>query len=102
MRNIYKWYEENNIKNIGQEDEEQMYDEDCHYIGKGPNGKYELLQVISGVAKMLHYEKVISNAFGREIPIIIHDLEYCWYEIEATKSGNPYGSDYTWDCNASF
>lgn len=88
---LLQWYKENNIKNIGQEDEELMYDVEHNYIGKGPNGYYELLQIISDVAKRLHNEKVIINTFKKEIPIIIHDLEYTWYELEATKRANPSG-----------
>ena len=68
-----------------------MYDDDYNYIGKGPNGYYELLQIVSNVAKRLHDNKVISNTFKREIPIIIHDSEYSWFSEEATKNGNPNG-----------
>ncbi|MGD9570009.1 MAG: hypothetical protein AB7V48_17140 [Sedimentibacter sp.] len=88
---LLQWYEENNIKNIGQEDEDLMYDDDNYYIGKGPNGTYELIQVISDLSKRLHDEGFIANTFKKEIPIIIHDLEYPWYELEATKKGNPEG-----------
>lgn len=88
---LMKWFEENNIINIGQEDETQMYDENGNYIGKGPTGIYELIQVISDVAKRLHDEKIILNTFGKEIPIVIHDLEYAWYELEATQRANPNG-----------
>lgn len=90
---LLQWYEENYIKNIGQEDEELMYDDECHYIGKGPSGKYELIQVITDLSKRLHDEGVMVNTFKRDIPIIIHDLEYAWYELEATKMGNPDGLD---------
>jgi len=88
---LLQWYEENYIKNIGQEDKELMYDDECHYIGKGPSGKYELIQVITDLSKRLHDEGVMVNTFKRDIPIIIHDLEYAWYELEATKMGNPDG-----------
>lgn len=88
---LLQWYEENYIKNIGQEDEELMCDDECHYIGKGPSGKYELIQVITDLSKRLHDEGVMVNTFKRDIPIIIHDLEYAWYELEATKMGNPDG-----------
>jgi len=88
---LLRWYEENNINNIGQEDEDLMYDEESNYIGKGPNGYYELLQVVSDVAKRLHDEKIILNTFKSDLPIIIHDLEYAWYELEATQKGNPHG-----------
>ncbi|MDQ6597907.1 hypothetical protein E2K98_29045 [Bacillus salipaludis] len=68
-----------------------MFDEDDNYIGKGPNGFYDLLQVVSDVSKRLHDNKVIINTFNKEIPIIIHDLEYSWYTVEATQNGNPNG-----------
>lgn len=68
-----------------------MYDDEYNYIGKGPNGYYELLQIVSNVAKRLLDNNVISNTFKREIPIIIHDLEYSWFSEEATKNGNPNG-----------
>ncbi|MGE7921251.1 hypothetical protein ACQKM9_20265 [Viridibacillus sp. NPDC093762] len=88
---LLQWFKENGIKEIGYEDETLMYDEDYNYIGKGPNGYYELLQIVSNVAKRLHDNKVIINTFKREIPIIIHDLEYSWFSEEATKNGNPNG-----------
>ena len=33
----------------------------------------------------------IKNKFGKPIPIIIHDLEYPWYIIEANKKANSHG-----------
>ncbi|OIK08737.1 hypothetical protein BIV60_25525 [Bacillus sp. MUM 116] len=88
---LLQWYKENGIKDIGYEDETLMYDEDDNYIGKGPNGFYELLQVVSDVAKRLHDNIVIINTFNKEISIIIHDLEYSWYTVEVTRIGNPNG-----------
>ena len=61
------------------------------YIGKGPVGYYELLLEITSVANKLQTNGFIKNKFGRAIPIIIHDLEYSWYVIEATKTANPNG-----------
>lgn len=61
------------------------------YIGKGPVGCYELVQEIAIVAKSLHSSGFIRRMFGRPIPIIIHDLEYSWYTIEATKAANAGG-----------
>ncbi len=86
-----QWCEENNIKDVGFEDESKMYDEECRYIGKGPNGYYELLQVVVDIARRLHKEKVIMNTFKKDIPIIIHEYEYAWYSVEATRNGNPDG-----------
>lgn len=88
---LFDWYAENGITNIGEENEDEMYDADCNYIGKGPSGHYELLQLASEVARKLQEDGVIKEHFGKEIPVIIHGLEYAWYDIEATKNANPDG-----------
>ena len=87
---LFDWYQENGITNIGEEDED-CYDERCNYIGKGPEGHYELLGLVSEAAKRLQEEGFIEEKFGRKIPIIIHGLEYPWYDIEATKKANVHG-----------
>ncbi|MBE6639007.1 MAG: hypothetical protein E7616_06090 [Ruminococcaceae bacterium] len=87
---LYAWYKENGIEDIGEEDD-NCYDEDFNYIGKGPVGHYELLQIVSEVAKKLQTEGYIEAHFGKKLPIIIHGLEYAWYDIEATKKANPSG-----------
>ncbi len=87
---LFDWYKENGIDNIGEEDKD-CYDEDCNYIGRGPVGHYELLTLVSGVAKRLQQEAFIEKKFGRKLPVIIHGLEYAWYDIEATKNANING-----------
>lgn len=84
MRMLFEWYKENGIDNIG-------YDNEMRYIGKGPVGYYELLSEVTAVAKKLQDGGFIKNKFGKPIPIIIHDLEYPWYIIEATKKANSNG-----------
>ena len=91
MRILFDWYRENGIDNIGYEDPANCYDPEMRYIGKGPVGCYELVQEIAIVAKSLHSSGFIRRMFGRPIPIIIHDLEYSWYTIEATKAANAGG-----------
>ena len=91
MKILFDWYEENGIDNIGYEDYDACYDDEMRYIGKGPVGYYELLSEITAVAKKLQDSGFIKNKFGAPIPIIIHDLEYPWYIIEATKKANPNG-----------
>ena len=88
---LFDWYKENSIDNIGYEDYDVCYDDEMRYIGKGPVGYYELLSEITAVAKRLQDSGFIKNKFGAPIPIIIHDLEYPWYIIEATKKANPNG-----------
>ena len=87
---LFEWYKENGITNIGEEDED-CYDENCNYIGKGPVGHYELLQIVSEVAKKLQQESFVEKHFGKKLPIIIHGLEYAWYDIEATQKANLNG-----------
>lgn len=87
---LFDWYRENGITNIGEEDGD-CYDENFHYIGKGPVGHYELLGLVSDVAKRLQQEGFIEKKFGKRIPIIIHGLEYAWYDLEATEKANING-----------
>ena len=84
---LFQWYKENGITDIGKEDED-CYDENCNYIGKGPVGHYELVQIVAEVAKKLQTEGYVNAGFCKKIPIIIHGLEYAWYDIEATKKAN--------------
>ena len=87
---LFDWYKENGITNIGEEDED-CYDEDFNYIGKGPVGHYELLTMVAEVAKRLQQEGYTEQKFGKKLPIIIHGLEYAWFDIEATKNANTNG-----------
>ncbi len=88
---LFDWYEEKGIKNIGYEDYKNCYDDKMRYIGKGPVGYYELLSEVTAVARKLQESGFIGQKIGAPIPIIIHDLEYPWYIIEATKKANPNG-----------
>lgn len=87
-RKLYDWYTEQNITDIGREDED-CYDENMCYIGKGPVGHYELLMLAAEVARSLQSEGYIKRLFKKDVPIIVHGLEYAWYDIEATKLANP-------------
>ena len=49
---------------------------------------YELLEVISDVARKLIEEDYFLQRCGKRIPIIIQDLEFTWYVLEATKKVN--------------
>ena len=87
---LFNWYKENGIENIGHQDYDNAYDENMHYIDRGPVGYYELLKAVSNVARKLQSEGKIATQFGN-IPIIVHDLEYPWYIEEATENANPNG-----------
>jgi hypothetical protein len=85
---LLNWYEEHGVVDIGVESEDNMYDESFNYIGKGPNGYWELLCLISDIARRIQTDGLIKKRFGR-IPIIVHDLDYSWYTAEMTKNANP-------------
>ncbi|MBE6543451.1 MAG: hypothetical protein E7675_03550 [Ruminococcaceae bacterium] len=83
---LFKWYEENGITELGYEDPDRDPEEDT-----GPVGFYEVLNIASDVARQLQEEGFIEEHFGKKLPIIVHGLEYAWYDIEATENANPNG-----------
>lgn len=89
MQQLFTWYKEHGVENIGYENMELCYDNDMQYIGKGPVGYYELLMEVAAVAKELQESGFIREKIGRPVPIIVHDLEYPWYVFEATRIANP-------------
>ncbi len=88
---LFDWYAQQGITNIGEENIEEAYDEKYRFIGKGPAGHYELIQLAVRVAKRLQEDGTVKAHFGKDLPIIIHGLEYCWFDLEATKKANPDG-----------
>lgn len=79
---LFDWYRELGLENIGYEDEESEH---------GPVGYYELLMAAANAARQLQEEGFLREKFGRPIPIIVHDLEYCGDVFEATRIANPNG-----------
>ena len=86
---LFDWYEENGIANIGEYRE--CYDRDGHPIGMDPVGHCELVTMVSNVAKRLQEEGFVENKFGKKLPIIIHGLEYWWFDMDATRNANING-----------
>lgn len=78
---LFDWYEQEGITNIGEENRDDV----C------PVGCYEVLQMAANVAKKLHADGIIKEQFGKDIPIIVHELEYYDLISEITKEANPDG-----------
>lgn len=87
---LLDWYRSQGMENLGWENPDEQYDEEMNYIGKGPIGYYELLCAVSNVARRIQTEGIVREKFGR-IPILVHQLEDCWYVEEATRNANPNG-----------
>lgn len=90
IHKLFAWYKELELENIGYENYDDMYDENMHYIGKGPVGYYELLCAVSNVARRLQTEGIIKKKFG-PIPIIVHALEFYDLIEQVTEHANPGG-----------
>ena len=91
MEFLFDWYARHGVQDIGHEDSEGAYDERMNYIGKGPVGYYEVLTAVSHVARRLQEENVIHAAFGKPLPIIIHEMELYDLFRDVTAYANPHG-----------
>ena len=91
MALLFDWYHQQGLTHIGSESEDDDYDEEMNYVGKGPEGHYQLLMLAAEVARQLQEEGFLKKRFHKKIPIIVHGLEYAWYDLEATKLANPHG-----------
>lgn len=88
---LIDWYESIGVQNIGFEDTDSIYNEKWEYIGRGPNGHMELLQLAADIAAEFQREGILEKKLGRRIPIILADYEFTWYMIKATAAANPNG-----------
>lgn len=87
---LLEWYKELGIKEVGVFDGSKEYDNHGDYIGKGPSGYIELLNLVSDIGRKLQTEGLIKEKFG-SIPVVVHDYEYAWYSVKATENANPNG-----------
>lgn len=83
-----KWLNSQGIANVGAEIEGQ-YDETFNYVGTGPAGYRELAELLSEVAIKIRKDGLIKEIFGKEVPVIIHGLEYFDFIFDLAKRTNP-------------
>ena len=79
---VIEYLNEIGIKNIGFEDSENDYDENMYYIGRGPSGLYEMVQLLIEIIIELWTSYNINK------PILFVDYEATWYLKEATQEVN--------------
>lgn len=88
---LIDWYETIGVQDIGVENPSLMFDSSGMYIGKGPNGLAEFLQLVADIAAELQNSGIIHTKFGKSMPIILADFECTWYMVKATCHANPNG-----------
>ncbi len=69
-------------------DEEENFD---RILELGSKIEEKFMDIIIQLSQKLHSDGIILNKFGKEIPIIIHELEYYDLPLSWTKQGNPEG-----------
>ena len=70
------------------EQEEQDFDE---ALVSGEKIQNRFVEIIISHAQKLHKEGVIATKFGKDIPIIVHELEYYDKPVSWTNQANPNG-----------
>lgn len=85
---IRRWLEEKGVIKIGADEGEDIYDENGFYVGPGPNGMKEFIEVLVEIVKQMHQDEIVKKKTGSDLPILITDLEYSGYFIKATEEAN--------------
>ncbi|UYQ94544.1 hypothetical protein MKQ68_05495 [Chitinophaga horti] len=70
------------------EEEEADYDE---AFEKGVKIQETFMHIVVSLSRRLHEDGVIRKKFGRDVPVIIHELEYYDEPVAWTMKGNPDG-----------
>jgi len=92
MEFLFDWYSRNGIDNVGFEDPNgKNYDFRSRYIGKGPNGFWEVWTAAANVARHLQEEGVVRKVFGAALPIIVHQMEVYDEVRDRIAYANPNG-----------
>lgn len=73
LNDIIKWLEDNQLPNY--EDDDVAWDNDATYDEVEVVTKKFVMELID-VVKEIHQTGILKKKYGKEIPIIIHELEY--------------------------
>lgn len=66
-----------------------LLDNDLDEYEKGDKMEELFMDIVIDISRRLHDHGVIKEKFGREIPILIHELEYYDLPMSWTRRGNP-------------
>ncbi|WP_299251236.1 hypothetical protein [uncultured Cytophaga sp.] len=90
---LNNWFKETPYYYSEEEDQKSLDDEDLFddLFELGDAFDNEFIEAIILLTKRVFDEKIIDTIFGKQIPIIIHDLEYYEEPIDWTIRANPTG-----------
>ena len=83
---VKKWIQEQDLYLT---DEEVEWDESEKYFEYGEEITQKFVQTCVNVSKRLHTDGIIKNKFNKDIPIVIHELEYYNVIAKQTVEANP-------------
>jgi hypothetical protein len=80
------------INELGLNYDEKLWDTDIdRAIELGQQITAQFVQMVMAVAKHLHDQGIVEQAFGRPVPILVHELEYYEQIAKQTEEANPPG-----------
>ena len=87
------WFKTTDFFYTDEDDENASKDKElfAKILDKGCKFDNEFIEVIITLTKRLFSEKVISTKFGKDIPVLVHELEYYDLPISWTLKSNPDG-----------
>ncbi|MBA5794045.1 DUF4303 domain-containing protein [Flavobacterium sp. xlx-214] len=89
---LAKWFKEtpyyySEIENEKAEDDDELFDK---LLEKGEKFEEEFVEEILKIIQKLFTQRIIFNKFGKDIPILVHELEYYDKPINWTKKANKF------------
>lgn len=68
---------------------DDLLDEDLEDDEKDDRMQELFMDIVMDISNRLHKDGIIKEKFGKEIPVIIHELEYYELPMSWTRKGNP-------------
>lgn len=86
---LRKLFESEHIFYGGDNSDDDLLDEDMEEDEKDDKMQELFMDIVIEISNRLHEDGVLKKKFGKEIPVIIHELEYYELPMSWTRRGNP-------------
>jgi hypothetical protein len=92
-RLLHAWFAESPYYYTDEQNEEASDDDDLfdELLDKGSQFDEEFIDAVITLTQRLFDEGVITSVFGKDIPVLIHELEYYEAPVSWTVRANPQG-----------